>query len=269
MNYINHNGQLIAEELAPPTLENSVFRFENGLFESMLVIEDEIQLKDLHFARLKRGIDLLGLGTSRTYDDDFWEAEILKTINSKEEGNLFRIRLQVYKESAYRPNLYFTIDAIPIDAAVFSLNEIGWKLGLLNTDLKPFNQMGNLKAIHPEFYRTNTNMAIENNWEDVLIVHNNHIVETGTANIFWIKNETIFTTPLSEGCISGVMRKFLLMKLQEKYRVEERTLTKDVLFDADEVFLTNAIRRIKWVEQIEDHSFTHHLTGEIHKSIFG
>ena len=59
----------------------------------------------------------------------------------------------------------------------------------------------------------------------------------------------IQTPPLSEGCIAGVMRRYIITMLAEKgVHVQEKILTKEELINADEVFISNAVKRIKWVD---------------------
>ena len=33
-----------------------------------------------------------------------------------------------------------------------------------------------------------------------------HVIETANANIFMVKNNRIFTPPITEGCVDGTMR---------------------------------------------------------------
>ena len=69
---------------------------------------------------------------------------------------------------------------------------------------------------------------------------------------------------LSDGCVAGVVRKMLIKHLAtSKYCVVETTITEDQLLDADEVFVTNSIYNIRWVQRIGDANFTGGLTRKI------
>ncbi|WP_348240550.1 aminotransferase class IV, partial [Salmonella enterica] len=60
-----------------------------------------------------------------------------------------------------------------------------------------------------------------------------------------MKNQSVFTTPLSEGPVDGVMRRHIITTLNNSpYRVTEIPITPEELLEADEIFLTNAIRGV-------------------------
>jgi branched-chain amino acid aminotransferase len=85
------------------------------------------------------------------------------------------------------------------------------------------------------------------------LVLNQHerICDATIANIFWVKDEKIFTPSLGEGCVAGVMRKKILElpTPNSGFLVQESVLTEDILLQADEVFLTNAVTGIRWVKE--------------------
>jgi len=72
---------------------------------------------------------------------------------------------------------------------------------------------------------------------------------TGT-NVFVVLDGRLLTPPLSAGCLAGITRELVL----ECTDAIEETLPYDVLFRADEVFLTSTIRQIQAVAHIDDHA---------------
>ena len=53
--------------------------------------------------------------------------------------------------------------------------------------------------------------AKENKLNDALILNqHDRICDSTIANVFWVKDNKIFTPPLNEGCVAGVMRKKIL-----------------------------------------------------------
>ncbi|MFN5477979.1 MAG: aminotransferase class IV, partial [Sphingobacteriales bacterium] len=74
----------------------------------------------------------------------------------------------------------------------------------------------------------------------------------------------VFTTSLSEGPVAGVMREYLLSKLN----CIERSATPDEIHQASEVFVTNAVRGIQWVGEIEGSSIPEcRISREIYHDI--
>jgi branched-chain amino acid aminotransferase len=84
--------------------------------------------------------------------------------------------------------------------------------------------------------------AKENGLDDALILNQNgNIIEAASANLFWKKNNQIYTVPLAEGCIDGIARQVYMeqMVLANK-PVIEKICSQIELQQADEIFISNA-----------------------------
>jgi branched-chain amino acid aminotransferase len=79
-----------------------------------------------------------------------------------------------------------------------------------------------------------------------------------------ISNGEIFTPPISEGCIAGIIRG-LLMKhlLTQGWKLQERPIAEADLKNADEIFLTNSLRGIMQVACLDDKELKNNLTAAI------
>ena len=89
------------------------------------------------------------------------------------------------------------------------------------------------------------------------------------ANVFWVRGRSIFTPPLTEGCIAGVMRRHLLRILpQGGYTVEEKLFDIEELNHADELFLTNATSGIRWVREFRHRQFKNTVIFDLAPLIF-
>jgi len=265
MGYINYNGNLILEERAPRHIKGSVFRFEKGLFESLLVINREPQLVAYHFERIYRGLQQLHYVIPCDFNYFFFEQEILKVLKANTGGRDYRVRYQVKCEQIH---FFYLVEAQPIDEKVYLFNDRGLTLGIVNLFFKEFNKAGNLKTINIPLYKDGVELAKSQGWDDILLAQNDRIIESGGANIFWVKSGNIFTPPLEHGCIEGTMRKYLFSQLTEHYVIQEKELTEDDLINADEVFLTNAVRRIKWVRRIGQKIYSNQFVSKIHSFLF-
>jgi branched-chain amino acid aminotransferase len=62
-----------------------------------------------------------------------------------------------------------------------------------------------------------------------------------------VKNGVLYTPPVADGCVNGVMRKKIIEIAQaNKIAVYEISVMQNVLLGADELFLTNTINGIRW-----------------------
>ena len=98
----------------------------------------------------------------------------------------------------------------------------------------------------------------------VLLNSQNQICDTTMANIFCIREGILYTPALTEGCIAGVMRRWLITQLQKmQWKLVEKSISTDELHQAEEVFLTNSIYGIRWVQSFGNTSYTGHQTERL------
>jgi branched-chain amino acid aminotransferase len=114
-----------------------------------------------------------------------------------------------------------------------------------------------------------TFFARKNNIDEVILLNAyNHICESAIANIFMIKGNTVFTPPLTEGCVEGTIRRFLLeKKIIGSLIIEEKILWEKDLLTADELFFTNSIQPLRWVKKISEKEYGNEKVKEIFQFI--
>ena len=78
----------------------------------------------------------------------------------------------------------------------------------------------------------------------------------------------IYTPPLKDGCVAGIMRRWMLEKFRfKKYRIIEKELSIHDVLNADEFFLTNSISHLRWVEEFRDKNYGNKKIKEIYNYI--
>lgn len=94
-------------------------------------------------------------------------------------------------------------------------------------------------------------------FDDLLLLNERgELSECTAANIYVVKNGQTSTPPLNSGCLAGVSRLTLMdLAAQSGMPIVERAISKEELFDADEVFITSTTRQVQPVNQIEDHAW--------------
>jgi branched-chain amino acid aminotransferase len=258
----NINGRLTAVGSAGIPLDSRAFRYGYGLFETMRYEGGTLALGALHWARLFSGMEQLHFEIPVHLTPAMLEQEVHRTVRRNGLDAMCRIRLQVwpgagglYDADSFTPQ--FIIECFPLQKEVARLNENGLTVGIANGLLKSRDTLAGLKTANALIYAVGARQAKQHKWNDALILNTNgRIIETTTANLFWIKNEVISTPPLEEGCIAGVMRQHLLSILaQKKIMVVEQLLTVEEISDASEVLTTNAIRKIKWIKELKENKY--------------
>lgn len=92
--------------------------------------------------------------------------------------------------------------------------------------------------------------------EVVLLNERGEVSECTAANIFLVRGGRVLTPPLTSGCLEGVTRAVLFeIAPAAGFPVDERTLTPDDLYSAEEVFISSTNRNVLGVGTIEQHEF--------------
>jgi branched-chain amino acid aminotransferase len=259
MSFINLNGKLTSAADTQPPHDNRAFRYGYGLFETMLFRDGHIELKQYHWERLFAGMRQLQLEVPDLISYEWLEEETIKTVEKNKLEKLCRVRLQIYAEGgglydakSQKPG--FIIECFPLEPSSLQLNENGLVTGIASGLLKSMDALANLKTCNALIYAMAARQAAAEKWNDAFICNtNNNIIESAISNVFWTKNGELFTPPLSEGCIAGVMRRNVITKLAEKnIHVYEKPLSAEAALNADEIFLTNTIKRIRWVRALAE-----------------
>lgn len=270
--YFVHNGQLFREGKAVISPDNRSFRYGDGLFETMRIINGNILLKALHFERLLRGMKLLQFDIPEFFTAAQLEEDIVSLCKKNRIEDKAVVRLVVFRNDGglydledMRPN--YIIQGMPLQQYPAAPAGDGRLVIDIYPDAsKACNIFSEVKSNNFLLYVMGAMYARQNGLGDCLILNQyGRIADATIANVFWIKSGVIHTPPIEEGCVAGVTRRFLLQQLPAAgYTINEQPLTPDDLLSADEVFLTNAVRGIRAVGKCRNRSYSSSLTKEIH-----
>jgi branched-chain amino acid aminotransferase len=251
--FINFNDEILPADSKVMSVANRAFKYGDGLFESMRLMKGQVKFADLHADRLQRGMKALKIDGYSQMDTWFLKdrTDTLSTRNKCKHG---RIRLTVYREGdgLYTPSQNkagFCMELLPMDEPRYFLNEKGLIMDVYTELGKPLNYLSNIKSCNSLVYVLAGIFKAQNRLEDVFILNQNKFLcEAGSSNVFvWYKNH-LYTPALSEGCVEGVMRQVVInLALKNNIPVTEAQINPEILYEADEVFLTNATRGIQWV----------------------
>ncbi|MFO7723778.1 MAG: aminotransferase class IV [Bacteroidales bacterium] len=250
-----HNGQLIAIDDLTLQKDNRAFYYGDGFFETIRLIDGRgVHLAD-HIDRMNRSFQFLQLEPPFPAEMSHLDDLIRKIATSNHITAGGRARITFYRESGgfYTPNhdrCGYLLECYPLDENHFELNKKGLHLTLYTQNLKPVQPLYSLKTLNSLLYVLAGIYARNNHCDDALIINESeNIIESTSSNLFILKNDTILTPGLDEGCIPGVMRRNLLKIIENKspYQLERGNIRQRDLLEADEIFLTNAIRGIQWV----------------------
>lgn len=252
---INLNGSILSSQEPVFSVDNRAFRYGDGLFESIRVINNNLQLFDIHFKRFTAGCDVLKLKLEKEWTKEYFHAKISELLEMKGIGNNARVRLSFFRTKGgfYEPTsnkAVYLIEAEPMKEKGYPLNKEGLVLDLYNETEKPTNLFSTYKTSNSLIYVLAAIHKKEHKLDDCFLLNSkSRIIETIDANIFLVKNGEISTPPTTEGCVAGIMREYLLGVMEaNNIKYHKTPIALEDLFSAEEVFLTNSINGVQWVK---------------------
>lgn len=93
--------------------------------------------------------------------------------------------------------------------------------------------------------------------EAIMLIDNGHVSEGTGENLFVVKDGMLVTPPLHDGILAGITRDSLMKIAKELgIPVVERSMLRDELYTADEVFLCGTAAEVTPVTQIDHRKIT-------------
>lgn len=242
-------------------------QYGDGLFETIRVIEGRPVFFDRHYQRLQQGCQRLLLPCP---DFALLQAEALSLTSAKASGVLKIILTRGRGGRGYRlpevvdPTRILALYPFPEYPPAFQQQGVNVRFCQTRLGLNPtLAGIKHLNRLEQVLARAEWQEATIQ--EGLMLDMNGHVIEGTMSNLFYVKDQTLVTAPVTHSGVAGIMRgRVLGWVARQGMAVAERNFFPEELLAADEVFLTNAIIGIWPVCQIEQHKFA---LGELTRHI--
>ncbi|MBZ4188396.1 aminotransferase class IV [Niabella beijingensis] len=248
MRYVCFNGTFSAAGMPVIHAANRSYRYGDGFFETLRVHRSAIPLWKYHQARILKSIAQLGYTFAQDPEALFNNILHLCTLNNCADSARVRLSFSNGDGSLFDDApLHYLIEATAFTTPAAGN---GLLLGRYDELQKEVHAFSELKLASSFIYSRAAQTCRLRGWDDCIIENTRHqAIETVISNLFWIKEGQLFTPPVSDGCVAGVFRAYLL---DTGPHIAIQSCLPGTLEHADEVFLTNALRGIRKVQQIGD-----------------
>jgi branched-subunit amino acid aminotransferase/4-amino-4-deoxychorismate lyase len=269
---LNYNGKLYPSDKLLISANNRSFRYGDGFFETMKMLNGKIILKDYHFERLFSSLELLQFNNPDYFTSQYLEEQITTLATKNKHSKLARIRLMIFRgdgelygEENNFPNCI--IETWERNETCNQLNKDGFVIDIFKNARKACDNYSHVKSNNYLPYIMASLWAKKNKLNDAILLNSyDRIADATIANVFILKDGVIKTPASTEGCVSGVMRRFLLKCMREEgMPVEETALTIEDVLQASEVFLSNAGYGIRWVKQCGKSEYSRRMAETLYK----
>jgi D-alanine transaminase len=266
--YLDKNYSSIKDACISPL--DRGFLFSDGVYESIRTYNRKLFRYGDHLARLKRSLAELKID----FDDfDSIEKIIYALIEKNKIKNEALIYLQITRGSAF-PRLH-KFPITETNPTVFiSVTDLQSKSSGLNKGIKVILQE-DLRWLRCDIKSTSllpvvlaNQKAFEAGAEEAILVRNGFIMEGTHTNFFAVKDDSVFTAPLSNLILDGITRKVVLeLCNQLKIKVKEEHIRKDELKTYKEFFITSTTKEITPLVRIDDWEINTRESGGVTKNL--
>lgn len=262
--FINHNGKILPADQPSLSHENRAFRYGDALFETIRIVRGKPLFLEDHVARLISGIKLMRMDVPANLHASFLHLLIDDLIKRNAVASDARARFTVYRNKGgfYAPDdnrVSFLLEMEALEGQGYSLNETGLSVDVFQEQRKAAgNKLSSIKSANSAIYVIAGAYKVQQGLDDVLLINTNmNVIESVNSNVFAVKNNVLYTAPLSEGCVDGVMRRQVIRLAEEnRVMIYEVPIPQSVLINSDELFLTNTIKGIQWVRTYKGKHYT-------------
>ena len=266
---VNFNGTLVEKE-SNLLANNRGFLFGDAVFETLKVVNNKILFFEDHYFRLMSSMRILRMEIPMNFTMEFLEQEILNLVRENGIGKSARIRMTVFRNSDgfYLPNtniVGYLIQSSALSSPQYKMNEGIYEVDLYKDFYVTKQLLSTIKSTNKAVHITGSIFANENGLQNCLLLNDSkNVIEALNGNIFMLKDGKLFTPPVSEGCLNGVMRKQILTLAKNKnIEVVEEVISPFDLQKADELFVTNVIKGVQSISQYRKKEFINAFALEL------
>lgn len=263
MKYIVYDGVLRHTDTFFIRSTNRAFRFGDGLFETIHYHKGKLLFWNSHYDRMVQGMAALRFFRGGFPLKEELEAQVLDLLVKNRVFNDARVRISLFRrgEGLYTPDnlsCSWLIEVEPLNVKGYQWSEEGLHMGFYIDFPRHFSPASPFKTLSAQANILAGIYAREHGLNDAYVVNGKgRFVESVSSNIFWMKEDALFTPAVSSGCVDGIMRKEIirLAKAEGVLVMENQGATEEDLLNADELFLTNVISGIRWVVALKNQRF--------------
>ncbi len=252
MQYIYTQNQFLPEGSPFIAADDRSFRFGDGIFETMLIVGGRIYNMGEHLARFSAGLKFFRMAL----DISQLEAQCNALIEKNNCKNGY-VRVVVSR-------------GCDAGAMGYLMGDKAVPFYVIQTIEKPFPAYRNIalwvssvrahitvpckinSAMH---YTLSMLEARENGCKNALILNTeNFICETASGNIFWVKDDVLYTPEMGLPFVPGTVRRKIIAA--SPLPVKEGRYTLAEMLAADEIFMTNVGGLVTKVSSIAANEFS-------------
>ena len=249
------------------------FQYGDGCFTTMLVKNGKIQFWQQHLERLQHTTIKLAIAPPDWDKVEQWANQLIER-----DKSLMGIKILLSRGSGGRGyasegchDTQVVISAFDYPEHYLQWQSEGVELGVCETQLGLNPLLAGLKHNNRlEQVLIKQEISLLGFDDCVVLDIANNVIETSASNIFWVKDQILYTPVLNQAGVTGILRaKIIHFASQLNIEIKRVEAALDELYHADEVFMTNALMGIIPVVKIASRCYQpSDVTAQFQEKLF-
>ena len=261
------NGTIVPHQDAKISVFDRGFIFGDGVYEAMVKINGQFFYGDAHLGRLASSLQKINIH----FDISGLPKDIDRLLAASDlENEDCLLYIQISRGVAPRKHGYpdGAMPTLMMYALPYKLPEINNKhMAVVTTpdfrwhrcDIKMTSLLGNIMV---------NQFAMENDAYEAILVRNGVITEASHSNIFFVKNQVVYTHPANELILNGISRQVVVALChQMDLNIIEEGIKQDDITRMDEAFLTGTTTQVAAIQRIDAHYYFKDAIGPITRKL--
>jgi len=246
MAYFLYNGDFYRSNdcvFSPKHLHCLIFKEEIKVVNSNIIFWEE------HLRLLKFHFKLFNLRIPMILDNDGKELirQVERSLVKNKYFHSAKIRISFFKETN---QISYLLELWPSSSAIYQMRPDGFSLELFKQITKSDSTLSSLSIGSEKLWEIAKAYHSSDETIPVILNDNQHVLETPGSNIFILKDQTIRTPHAASGAYINPARQ-TVKQITERFQMnylEDRRITPDQLYDAEEIFLADDINGVQFVK---------------------
>lgn len=229
--------------------------FGDGIFETMVFVNNSIRFGEGHQKRAESGMKALKLEQQTVSTvlqiEQFLQKKFTGDAPLRVRWNIYRGGLGKYTptESSSRENLLVEPFSPPM-----KVKKQAYISEVIHVCSSPWSHCKTLNGL--TYVMANMERNEKGKDEVILMDDKGFISEAGSANLFWVKDGVFFTPSLAHNAIAGVAREAIINQLKAcGITIISGSYTLKDMIGADQIFTSN-VTGIAYIQQIDGKIFS-------------
>ncbi len=247
----------LLESLAPGRLRG------RGVFETMRARNGTIFYLDEHLRRLSRGLRILRLPCPCPIRD--FREQLARAVAARPLRNA-RLRLTVWRSGGGTHWAIVVVESRSLPAKKY---QQGFAAQLVSFRRKLNGDRPYVKSLQYQAYLRAYERALRRGFDEALLISGKGtLLEGSRSNVFFFRKGVLFTPALRCGCLRGVTRQAVIRLARARgWKVREAEVDSGQILQAEEAFLTNAVRGLMPLTRIDDRMISRGRMGPLTRSL--